>query len=89
MRTLGGASDLGPVVGERGYPRGMSDPRDDDDLADFREAQDTDHEPDPVVHDPDDLPVVDDGDDELVPDDDRLVPLDVETDGTEGTDDGP
>ncbi|WIB79178.1 hypothetical protein DEJ28_08775 [Curtobacterium sp. MCPF17_002] len=54
----------------------MSDPRDDDDLGDFREAQDTDYTPDPTVHDPDDLPVADGGDDELVPDDDRPVPLD-------------
>ena len=61
----------------------MTDPRDDDDLADFREAQDTDHVPEPVVHDPDDLPVVDDGDDELLPDDDRPVPLDDNDDDAE------
>ncbi|GAA3338384.1 hypothetical protein GCM10017714_09380 [Curtobacterium pusillum] len=54
----------------------MSDPRDDDALDGFREAQDTDYEPTPAVHDPDDLPVADDGDEELLPDDDRPVPLD-------------
>jgi len=35
----------------------MSDPRgreyrDDEDLDDFREAQETDYEPEPVIHDP-------------------------------------
>jgi len=61
----------------------MTDPRDDDALEDFREAQDTDHEPAPAVHDPDDLPVVDDAEDELLPDDERPVPFDgdADTDG--------
>ena len=53
----------------------MSDPRDDD-LDDFLEAQETDYEPEPVVHDPEDIPVVDDEDDELLPAADRPVPLD-------------
>ena len=48
----------------------------DDELDDFREAQEADYEPEPVVRDPDDLPAVDDEDDELLPDDDRPVPLD-------------
>ncbi len=48
----------------------------DEDLDDFREAQEGDYEPEPVVHDPDDLPVEDDEDDRLLPDDDRPVPLD-------------
>jgi hypothetical protein len=65
----------------------MSDPRDDDDLADFREAQDTDYEPAPTVHDPDDLPVIDDGDDELLPDDDRPVPLDTADPDADADDD--
>ena len=54
----------------------MSDPREDEDLDDFREAQEAYYEPEPVVRDPDDLPAVDDEDDELLPDDDRPVPLD-------------
>lgn len=54
----------------------MSDPTEDEDLDDFREAQEADYEPETVVRDPDDLPAVDDGDDELLPDDDRPVPLD-------------
>lgn len=62
----------------------MSDPKDDQTPDDFREAQDTDYEPEPVVHDPDDLPVVDDADDELLPDDDRPVPLDGDTDDADG-----
>ena len=49
-------------------------PEDDD----FREAQEGDYEPEPVVHDPDDLPVEEeeDEDDRLLPDDDRPVPID-------------
>ena len=62
----------------------MSDPRDDERLDDFLEAQETDYEPEPVVHDPDDLPVTDDADDELLPDDDRPVPLDGDGDGDDG-----
>ncbi|MBT1583685.1 hypothetical protein [Curtobacterium flaccumfaciens] len=58
----------------------MSDPKDDETLDDFREAQETDYEPEPTVLDPDDLPVVDDADDELLPDDDRPVPLDADDD---------
>lgn len=54
----------------------MSDERDPED-DDFREAQEGDYEPAPVVHDPDDLPVDDDEeDDRVLPDDDRPVPLD-------------
>lgn len=53
--------------------------RGDDELDDFREAQEADYEPSPNVHDEDDLPVDDDeDDDELVPDDDRPVPLDAD-----------
>ena len=49
------------------------EPEDDD----FREAQEGDYEPEPVVHDPDDLPVDEEEDDDrLLPDDDRPVPLD-------------
>lgn len=58
----------------------MSDPKDDETLDDFREAQETDYEPESTVLDPDDLPVVDDADDELLPDDDRPVPLDTDDD---------
>ncbi|WP_434769656.1 hypothetical protein [Curtobacterium flaccumfaciens] len=58
----------------------MSDPKDDETLDDFREAQETDYEPEPAVLDPDDLPVVGDADDELLPDDDRPVPLDTDDD---------
>ena len=56
-------------------------PRRDDDLDEFREAQEGDYEPAPVVHDPDDLPVDDEeADDLIVPDDDRPVPLDDDED---------
>ncbi len=58
----------------------MSDPTDDETLDDFREAQETGHQPEPLVADQDDLPVVDDPDDELLPDDDRPVPLDTDDD---------
>ncbi|MBT2503519.1 hypothetical protein [Curtobacterium sp. ISL-83] len=58
----------------------MSNATNDGDLDDFREAQDTDYEPAPVVHDPDDLPIDDDGDDEVFPDDERPVPLDPDLD---------
>lgn len=56
----------------------MSDTGRDEDLDDFREAQETDYEPEPVVHDPDDVPVEDDEEEEdrLLPDDERPVPLD-------------
>lgn len=50
-------------------------PEDDDD--DFREAQEGAYEPEPVIHDEDDLPVDDDEDDDrLLPDGDRPVALD-------------
>ncbi|MDN4614751.1 hypothetical protein P5G50_09820 [Leifsonia sp. F6_8S_P_1B] len=56
----------------------MSDTGRDEDLDDFREAQETDYEPEPVVHDPDDVPVDDEeeAEDRLLPDDERPVPLD-------------
>lgn len=55
--------------------------RGDDDLDDFREAQEGDYEPAPVVRDEDDLPIdAGDADDDLVPDDDRPVPLDPDDD---------
>lgn len=55
----------------------MSDSARDPEEDDFREAQEGDYEPEPVLHDQDDLPVdEDDEDDRLVPDDDRPVPLD-------------
>lgn len=56
----------------------MSDTGRDEDLDDFREAQEADYEPEPVVHDPDDVPVDDDEEveDRLLPDDERPVPLD-------------
>ncbi|MFF1635758.1 hypothetical protein [Leifsonia sp. NPDC058248] len=52
--------------------------RDSDEPGDFIEAQDSDYEPAPRVYDEDDLPVDEDEDaeDEVVPDDDRRVPLD-------------
>ena len=58
----------------------MSDRAREEDLDDFREAQETDYEPEPVVHDPDDVPVDDDEEAEelLLPDDERPVPLDPE-----------
>lgn len=50
------------------------DPEDDD----FREAQEGDYEPEPIVRDSDDLPAdeSDEDDDRILPDDDRPVPLD-------------
>ncbi|WP_314147648.1 hypothetical protein [uncultured Leifsonia sp.] len=56
----------------------MSDTEREPEDDDFREAQEGDYEPEPVVHDPDDLPVDEDeeDDDRLLPDDDRPVPLD-------------
>jgi hypothetical protein len=56
----------------------MSDTGRDEGLDDFREAQETDYEPEPVVHDPDDVPVDDEeeAEDRLLPDDERPVPLD-------------
>lgn len=54
----------------------MSDRRDED-LDDFRESQEGDYEPAPVLHDADDVPVEgDEEDDRILPDDDRPVPLD-------------
>ena len=54
----------------------MSDRRDED-LDDFRESQEGDYEPAPVLRDADDVPVEDDEeDDRILPDDDRPVPLD-------------
>lgn len=50
----------------------------DDRLDDFREAQETDYEPAPVIHDPDDVPVIDDDDDIVGLDDERVVPIDPE-----------
>ncbi|MGN6425982.1 MAG: hypothetical protein ACTHMF_04110 [Leifsonia sp.] len=55
----------------------MSDTEREPEDDDFREAQEGDYEPEPVVHDPDDLPVDEEEDDDrLLPDDDRPVPLD-------------
>ncbi|HEY2556127.1 MAG TPA: hypothetical protein VGI08_03395 [Diaminobutyricibacter sp.] len=49
----------------------------DDSLDDFIEAQDGDYEPAPTPFDADDVPVEEE-DDELVPDEDRPVPLDLD-----------
>ncbi|WP_025157077.1 hypothetical protein [Leifsonia aquatica] len=54
----------------------MSDRRDDD-LDEFRESQEGDYEPEPVLHDADDAPIEDDdADDRILPDDDRPVTID-------------
>lgn len=58
-----------------------SDTRRDEDLDEFREAQEGDYEPEPVVFDAEDLPVdEEDEDDRVRPDDDRPVPLDADDD---------
>ncbi len=51
----------------------MSGPKGDR-LDDFREAQNTSYEPDPLVHTSDDLPVIDDEDDDSIGLDDERDP---------------
>ncbi|AGW40958.1 UDP-N-acetylglucosamine pyrophosphorylase [Leifsonia xyli subsp. cynodontis DSM 46306] len=49
--------------------------------AGFREAQNADYEPEPVIRDQDDLPVDGGQDERLLPDDDRPVSLDPDDTG--------
>ncbi|ODA90827.1 hypothetical protein ATY41_08615 [Leifsonia xyli subsp. xyli] len=54
----------------------MDDRASDPGEAGFRETQNADYEPEPVVRDQDDRPVDNDQDDRLLPDDERPVSLD-------------
>lgn len=50
----------------------------DESLDEFIEAQDGDYEPAAKPFDADDVPVDEDDDDDLVPDEERPVPLDLD-----------